>query len=244
MLNIIVVTAGVSEPSTSSLLGEQLATASLQALKNLGEEAQVQTIALRSLAKPLMDFFSLGFPTGELAGALDSLRQADAVITVSPTFKASYAGLFKMFWDVVEDEDVQGKPVLLAATGGTARHSLMIDHAMRPLFSYLRMSIMPTSVFAATDDFGADKQLQARVDRAGAELAAFLAGGTGRRPAVSESKTARKEGEPLKQQADETLNAGSFFGIAGASASEETAGYKASGLPQLTVTPFEDLLKK
>ena len=249
MLKIIAITAGVSNPSTTNLLGEQLADATREALENAGEQVEITQVALRDVAKPLTDFFSLGFPTGELAGVLDQLREADAVITVTPTFKASYAGLFKMFWDIVEDDDVRGKPVLLAATGGTSRHSLMVEHAMRPLFSYLRMNVMPTAVFAATDDYGADAGLQPRIDRAGAELATYLLGTSARRPraeVTEEPRTVETGGITERSEAstDQTLNAGSFFGIAGDSdaAAQAEAEHKAHGLPALSVTPFEQLL--
>ena len=102
------------------------------------------------------------------------------VIAVSPTYKASYSGLFKSFWDLAEPTSVVGVPVLLGATGGTARHSLMIDTAMRPLFAYLKARIVPTAVFAASDDWGEaagvqasmrTDPLQSRIRAAGRDLA-------------------------------------------------------------------------
>ena len=239
MLKIIAITAGVSNPSTTQLLSQQLAEATGTALEGAGEEVDITQVSLRDLTKPLTDFFSLGFPTGQLAKVLDQLREADAVITVTPTFKASYAGLFKMFWDIVEDEDVRGKPVLLAATGGTARHSLMVEHAMRPLFAYLGMNIMPTAVFAATDDYGADLDLQPRIDRAAGELADYLLGASVRRPTLLE----RPHKNPEEPGINQTLNAGSFFGIAGdQEAAARVVQGKGPGLPPLSVTPFEQLL--
>jgi FMN reductase len=95
------------------------------------------------------------------------------VIAVTPVFSASYSGLFKTFFDVLEPELLDGKPVLVAATAGTARHSLVIDHALRPLFAYLHAVVVPTGVFAATDDFG-DAGLDARITRAAGELAALV----------------------------------------------------------------------
>ena len=91
---------------------------------------------------------------------------------VTPVFAASYSGLFKTFFDVLEAGALDGKPVLVAATAGTARHSLVLEHALRPLFAYLHAVVVPTGVFAATDDFG-DTGLDARVYRAAGELAAL-----------------------------------------------------------------------
>jgi FMN reductase len=115
-----------------------------------------------------------GFPAGALADAVRRVAEADAVIAVSPVYTGSYSGLFKMFVDVLEDGTLEGKPVLIAATAGTARHSLVLEFAMRPLFAYMRADVVPTAVFAASTDFGssgAAGPLSARIDRAAAELA-------------------------------------------------------------------------
>lgn len=105
---------------------------------------------------------------------LEQLDQADGLILVSPTFSASYSGLFKSFMDIVEPESLRGKSVLLAATGGTERHSLVLEHALRPLAAYLRTNTMPTAVYAASADWGNDTDLNQRVTRAAAELAAMV----------------------------------------------------------------------
>ena len=93
---------------------------------------------------------------------------------MTPVFNGSYSGLFKLFFDALDEGAMKARPVLLAASGGTARHSLAIDHAMLPLFFYLKASVAPTAVFAATDDWGADSGLSARIERAGADLAALV----------------------------------------------------------------------
>ena len=100
------------------------------------------------------------------------------MIAVSPIFSASYSGLFKTFFDVLEEDSLAGKPVLIAATAGTARHSLALEHALRPLFSYLRAVVVPTAVFGASEDFGKVEQgsssLSKRVDRAAREFADLI----------------------------------------------------------------------
>jgi len=105
---------------------------------------------------------------------LGRVGTADGLVVVTPVFSASYSGLFKTFFDVLEDDILDGTPVLVAATGGTARHSLALDYAVRPLFTYLRASVVPTAVFAASEDFGSGgggTSLSARIDRAAGELA-------------------------------------------------------------------------
>ncbi len=174
---IAVVTAGLSRPSTTRLLADQLAAAAERALR-LGldgqDEVRVEVVELRDLAHAVTDNLLTGFPSGALADAVDLVRRADAVIAVTPVFSASYSGLFKSFLDVLEKGSLEGTPVLLGATAGTARHSLVVDMAMRPLFAYLRADVVPTGVFAASEDFGTGGPsggLAARVDRAGRELA-------------------------------------------------------------------------
>ena len=166
MTSIVVVSAGLSNPSSTRLLAERLAAATAEAL----EEVEVTYVELRGLAHELTDRLLTGFAGPALAEAADAVRAADGLIAVTPVFSASYSGLFKTFFDVLEPGVLDGKPVLVAATAGTPRHSLVLDHALRPLFSYLHAVVVPTGVFAATDDF-AGTDLHDRVARAAGELA-------------------------------------------------------------------------
>ena len=175
---IAVVTAGLSDPSSTRLLADLLGAATSTALIQRGEEARVEVIELRPLAHALTDHLLTGFATGDLAAALKTVAEADAVIAVTPVFSGSYGGLFKTFFDVLETGALDGTPVLVAATAGTARHSLVLEHALRPLFSYLHAVVVPTGVFAASEDWGsagAGDGLRRRVDRAAGELAALVA---------------------------------------------------------------------
>ena len=175
---IAVVTAGLSQPSSTRMLADQLATAADRALRLHDQRARIEVVELRDVAHELTDNLLTGFPSGKLADAVETVAGADALVAVSPIFSASYSGLFKTFFDVLEDGALTGKPVLLGATAGTARHSLALEFAMRPLFAYLKAIVVPTTVFAATEDFGStsDGSLARRVDRAGRELADLLVG--------------------------------------------------------------------
>lgn len=177
---VMVISAGLGQPSSTRLLGDRLATATADALLEQGLRAEVQAVELRDHAHALANNLVAGFASGELRGVLDDLARADAVIAVTPIFQASYSGLFKTFFDVLDADTLKGTPVLLAATGGTARHSLALEHALRPMFAYLKAITVPTAVFAASEDWGAggaDGQgLADRVARAGAELADLAAG--------------------------------------------------------------------
>lgn len=178
---IAVVSGGLSVPSSTRNLADQLAAEIRRQLGEDGRDAAVETIELRPLAHDLADHLLTGFGSPALDAAIETVASADALVAVTPIFAASYSGLFKTFFDVLEPELLAGKPVLMAATAGTARHSLVLEHALRPLFSYLKATPVPTGVFAATEDFGdVNARLAERVERATAELVALL-GGTGPR---------------------------------------------------------------
>jgi FMN reductase len=175
MTSIVVVSAGLSVPSSTRILADSLGTATQRRLADLGQSSDLHVIELRDLAHLLTDNVLTGFPTGALADAVRRVAEADAVVAVTPVYTGSYSGLFKMFFDVLEEGTLEGKPVLMAATAGTARHSLVLEFAMRPLFAYLRADVVPTAVFAASEDFGGGAvrggSLSARIDRAAGELA-------------------------------------------------------------------------
>jgi FMN reductase len=177
---LAVVTAGLSRPSSTRLLADRLAAAADTSLRELGVTPDVEIIELRELAHDLTDNLLTGFPSPALGAAVDTVARADGLIAVTPIFTASYSGLFKTFFDVLDSEAVVGTPVLVAATAGTARHSLALDHALRPLFAYLRALVVPTGVFAASEDWGAGggetgRALADRIERAAGELAALVA---------------------------------------------------------------------
>ncbi|HSK58562.1 MAG TPA: CE1759 family FMN reductase, partial [Actinomycetospora sp.] len=171
---LAVVTAGLTTPSSTRLLADRLADATAAALRERGVDARtdvsLETIELREHARDLADHLVTGFPNAALRPVLDTVAGADGLIAVTPIFSASYSGLFKTFFDVLDKDALAGKPVLLGATAGTARHSLALEHAVRPLFSYLRAVTVPTAVFAATEDWagagGIDRALAGRIERA------------------------------------------------------------------------------
>jgi FMN reductase len=179
-MKLVVVSAGLSVPSSTRLLGDRLAAATAGRAA-----AEVRVVELRELAVEIAHHLTSGFPGRALADAFDAVAAADGLIVVTPVFSASYSGLFKSFFDVLGAHDqgaLTGKPVLIAATGGTARHSLVLDHALRPLFAHLKAVVVPTGVYAASEDWGA-AGLPERIDRAAGELAALMRGLTGARPA-------------------------------------------------------------
>jgi FMN reductase len=169
---IAVVSAGLSTPSSTRLLADRLTAATVEALRERGVDATVEVVELREHARDLADNLVTGFANESLSAAVETVTGADGVIAVTPIFSASYSGLFKTFVDVLDKDALTGTPVLIGATAGTARHSLALEHAMRPLFAYLRAVVVPTAVFAAAEDWaGADEPVADRVRRAAGELA-------------------------------------------------------------------------
>ena len=177
--SLVVVSAGLGQPSSTRLLADRLTAATERALRDLEIEPRVQVMELREHAQDLVNHLLTGFPAPQLGTAKDLVLGADGVIAVTPIFSASYSGLYKMFFDLLERDGLAGKPVLIGATGGTARHSLALEHAVRPLFAYLNAAVVPTAVYAASEDWGraevpADAGLVERIERAGRELAGAM----------------------------------------------------------------------
>ena len=174
---LAVVTAGLSTPSSTRLLADRLTAAAVDALGRRGVTTTVEVVELREHARDLADNLLTGFPNDALRAAVDTVVGADGLIAVTPIFSGSYSGLFKTFFDVLDKDALAGTPVLMGATAGTARHSLALEHALRPLFSYLRAVVVPTAVFAATDDWAGhgDSALRDRSARAADELADLVA---------------------------------------------------------------------
>ncbi|GAA2958814.1 FMN reductase [Kitasatospora cinereorecta] len=183
-LKIVAVAAGLSSPSSTRLLADRLAEAARERLTaDQDHRVEVQVVELRGLAVDIANHLVTGFPPAGLKEAIDTVTGADGLIAVSPVFTASYSGLFKSFFDLVDHTALTGKPVVIAATGGTPRHSLVLEHAMRPLFAYLRAVVLPTSVYAASEDWGSSgdeytEGLPSRIRRAGGELASAVTGRT------------------------------------------------------------------
>ncbi|MFE9557840.1 FMN reductase [Streptomyces sp. NPDC006692] len=179
-MKLLAVSAGLSTPSSTRLLADRLAESARGALAAQGHDVETDVIELRELAVAIANNLVTGFPAPQLAAAINAVTGAHGLIAVTPVFTASYSGLFKSFFDLIDPDALTGKPVLVAATGGTARHSLVLEHALRPLFAYLRATTVPTAVYAASEDWGSggdqySEGLPARIRRAGDELAALMA---------------------------------------------------------------------
>lgn len=185
--HLIGISAGMGQPSATRLLTDRLLEATSRSLAERSVRAEASAVELRDHAHDITNAVLTAVPTSGLRALIDQVADADGLVVVSPIFNASYSGLFKMFFDILEPDILAGKPILLAATGGTPRHSLALEHAVRPMFSHLRAVTVPTAVYAATEDWGASgsvrdkgaregaEELVHRIARAGGELAELVA---------------------------------------------------------------------
>ena len=177
-MRLIVLSAGVSNPSSTRLLADRTAQKTIDLLRDVHVAATVGVIELGPLAVEIAQAIVSGFPGERLQTAIERLAAADAVIASTPVYKAGISGLLKSFVDVLDNDLLIGKPVVLAATAGTPRHAMVVDEQLRPLFAFLRALPVPTSLFAAPDDWGSS-MLGDRIARAAAELTMLVISGVG-----------------------------------------------------------------
>jgi len=172
---VAVISAGLSQPSSTRLLADRLVDAVNRRLTEQNIDVEIDIVELRDVAQDVTNNLVTGFPSVKLEAAIEKVTTADGLIAVTPIFTTSYSGLFKSFIDVLDPQSLTGMPVVIAATGGTERHSLALDYAMRPLFSYLHAVVTPTGVYAASSDWGSSEGgLADRIERAAGELAALV----------------------------------------------------------------------
>lgn len=177
---ITVLSAGLGVPSSSRLLADQLSAAATRQLSAAGYEVAVDVVELRDLAVDIANNFVTGYAAPRLADVIANVAASDGIIAVTPVFSASYSGLFKSFIDLLDPKSLDGKAVMLGATGGTDRHQMVLDYALRPLFSYLRTRMAATGVFAGPQDWGTAEEggvsLADRIERAAGEFTRLLDG--------------------------------------------------------------------
>ncbi len=176
---LVVVTAGTSEPSSTRMLADRTAQRAAALAAERGDVVRTQVIELREFASDITTALTSQLVTPRLQQAVDALGAADGVIAAAPVYKAGPSGLFTSFFHVLDNDLMIGKPTVLVATAGTARHALVVDDQMRPLFAYLRTLPVPTSLFAAPEDW-ADPSLNKRIDRAAFELVLLMESGFAR----------------------------------------------------------------
>ena len=176
---LVVVSAGTGDPSSTRMLADRTAERAVALAARRGNAVTVRVIDLRELTADISTALTSQLITPKLQRAITALGEADGIIAAAPVYKAGPSGLFASFFQVLDNDLLIAKPVVLAATAGTARHALVADQAMRPMFAYLRTMTAPTSLFAAPEDWS-DPALATRIDRAALELVLLMESGFAR----------------------------------------------------------------
>lgn len=193
LLNIVAVSGGLNSPSkTESLLQSILDELAL------ATPIHVHFIKLSEIGPLLGGAIYRNQLPQRVQDDLAAIEAADALIVGTPVYRASFTGLFKHLFDFVEQTALVDVPVLLAASGGSDRHALVIEHQLRPLFSFFQAQTLPIGVYATDKDFTPEytvrsEQLQARITLAVARALPILqwAPAKGRRAQLVKAKTAQ-----------------------------------------------------
>lgn len=147
-LKIVGVSGSVRRPSRTHVLVEHLVTTLATSLA-----ADTHLVELGEIAPQLAASLDRDRLTPDVRAHIDAIESADLLVVGSPVYRASFTGLFKHLFDLVHHEALFDVPVLLAATGGSERHALVIDHQLRPLFSFFQAHTLPIGVYASERDF-------------------------------------------------------------------------------------------
>jgi FMN reductase len=176
---LVVVNAGMSDPSSTQTLADQIAQRVAALVEERGNKVVTRVINLRELASEITTAMVSHLVGPKLQKAIAALADADGIVASTPVYKAGPSGLFTSFFQILDNDLLIAKPVVLAATAGTGRHALVVDEQLRALFAYLRTIPVPTSLFAAPEDWS-DPTLSQRIDRAALELVLLLESGFAR----------------------------------------------------------------
>jgi FMN reductase len=177
---LVIISAGTSDPSSTRLLADRISDRTCELAACHGQAVSSTVVELREIAADIASALVSQLITPRVQNAIAALAEADGIIASTPVYKAGPSGLFTSFFDILDDDLIIARPVVLAATAGTARHALVVDDQMRSMFAYLRTLIVPTSLFAAPEDWG-DPALNKRIDRAAVEFVLLMESGFARK---------------------------------------------------------------
>ncbi len=173
---IVVVSAGHAPASSTARLGEAIGEAARAALSRAGVDASIEHLEVRRIAGAVVRALVDAVRDEAIVEAVAAIQRADALVVVTPTVNASFSGLLKSFLDVLPPNALRSVPTIIAATGGTARHTLVLDQAVRPMLGFQRAVVLPSALFATADEWDGPRpgaELAARIAAAGEELALF-----------------------------------------------------------------------
>ncbi len=147
-LKVVAVSGGLNTPSKTEALIDAILLELQDAL-----DIEVHYIKLSEIGQLLGGVISRDDLPQQVQAALESIESADALIVGTPVYRASFTGLFKHLFDFVDQFSLVDTPVLLAASGGSDRHALVLEHQLRPLFSFFQAQTLPIGVYATDQDF-------------------------------------------------------------------------------------------
>ena len=174
MLKLVRVNGSPSANSKTGVLVDAVGDAIAKVLP-----VESTTVALHDCAMDFMCGLTRAEITARGEWLAQQTEQADILIVGTPVYRASYTGVFKHFFDIVDKDILRGRKAVLCATGGTAMHGLVLEHQLRALMSFFSMHTMPTALFGLSEDFHngqvVSEGLKERISRVADELASILA---------------------------------------------------------------------
>ena len=116
---------------------------------------------LRARDLPAQALLHADFGNADLQAAVARVAQADIVVISTPIYKAAYSGLLKVFLDLLPQDGLRGKAVVVLATGGSSAHLLAVDYALKPVLSALGAREIVDTVYATDAQLPRDATTQA-----------------------------------------------------------------------------------
>jgi FMN reductase len=154
-LKVVAVSGSLHDPSKTTVLLEGI-------LDGLADVLPIDQhlIRITDIGPKLAGELSRSGLPEDVEQELKRVESADLLVVATPVYRASFTGLFKHLFDFVDQYALVDTPVLLAATGGSERHSLIIEHQLRPLFGFFQALTLPVGIYAHDSDF-TDYQISA-----------------------------------------------------------------------------------
>ena len=181
-LDVVVVNGGPRTEGSRTLALAELVTTALAARAAV----EVSRVDVYGLGPGFTGAVGREDVPPDVEARLARVEGADLLVVAVPVYRAAYPGMFKHLFDLVHQHALVGTPVVLTATGGSARHALVVEHQLRPLFAFFRALVAPVALYASPADLGdagADPELLLRVEDALDDVVEVLRARAGRRPA-------------------------------------------------------------
>jgi FMN reductase len=143
-LSILALSASPSSTSKTARLAQHVLG------KVTGEDLAGRHIKLREL--PAEALLRADTSAPQIADAVRAIEDARGIVIATPTYKAAYSGLLKVFLDLLPQFGLSGKVVLPCATGGSVAHMLALDYGLRPVLQSMGPRHIIQSLFLPDAD--------------------------------------------------------------------------------------------